>query len=126
MPIFNENIYALALENENFRREVATSNKSQLVLMSLEPGEEIGAEVHHVDQILMIVSGTGEAILDQERSPIGTNSLIIVPSGTRHNFINTGNSTMKLFTIYSPPEEAPGTLHRNKAEAVAAEPHHHH
>jgi mannose-6-phosphate isomerase-like protein (cupin superfamily) len=91
--------------------------------MSLQPGEDIGEEVHDVDQLLFFISGSAEAVLNGERSAVSGNSLVVVPAGTRHNFINTGNGPLKLFTIYSPPEEEPGTVHRTKAEAVAAEKH---
>lgn len=124
MPAFNKDIAALAQQNSFFRREILTNQHSQLVLMSVEPGDEIGEETHEVDQVLVFVSGRGEAVLDGERSKVGSNSLVVVPAGTRHNFVNTGDAPLKLYTIYAPPEEAPGTLHRDKAEALAAEGHH--
>ena len=123
MPAFNKNIAALAQENSFFRQEILTNEHSQVVLMSLEPGEDIGEEVHDVDQLLFFVSGSAEAVLNGKRSTVSANSLVVVPAGTRHNFTNTGNGPLKLFTIYSPPEEEPGTVHRTKAEAVAAEKH---
>jgi mannose-6-phosphate isomerase-like protein (cupin superfamily) len=119
MPKFNEDIKKMAKENTDFRREILTNEHSQIVLMSVEPGDEIGEETHEVDQVLVFVKGKGEAVLDGER--IQKSSLVAVPAGTLHNFINTGDKPLKLFTIYSPPEEAPGTVHRNKAEALAAE-----
>jgi mannose-6-phosphate isomerase-like protein (cupin superfamily) len=121
MPKFNANIKDLAKENTDFRREILTNEHSQIVLMSVEPGDEIGEETHEVDQTLVFVKGDGEAVLDGKRSPIEEGSLVAVPAGTRHNFINTGKKPLKLFTVYSPPEEAPGTVHRTKAEALAAE-----
>jgi mannose-6-phosphate isomerase-like protein (cupin superfamily) len=121
MPAFNKDIAAEAQQNNFFRQEILTNEHSQLVLMSLLPGEDIGEEVHDVDQVLFFVTGTGEAVLNKERSAVTANSLVVVPAGTRHNFINTGDTPMKLFTIYSPPEEEPGTIHRTKAEAEAAE-----
>lgn len=121
MPQFNADIRKLAIENTDFRREVLTNEHSQLVLMSIEPGDEIGEEAHDVDQALVFVAGEGEAVLDGKRSRIAEGSLVAVPAGTRHNFVNTGGEPLKLYTIYSPPEEAPGTLHRTKAEALAAE-----
>jgi mannose-6-phosphate isomerase-like protein (cupin superfamily) len=123
MPALNKNIAALAQENSFFRQEILTNEHSQVVLMSLQPGEDIGEEVHDVDQLLFFISGSAEAVLNGERSAVSGNSLVVVPAGTRHNFINTGNGPLKLFTIYSPPEEEPGTVHRTKAEAVAAEKH---
>jgi mannose-6-phosphate isomerase-like protein (cupin superfamily) len=124
VPAFNKDIAALAQQNSFFRREILTNQHSQLVLMSVEPGDEIGEETHEVDQVLVFVSGRGEAVLDGERSKVGTHSLVVVPAGTRHNFVNTGDAPLKLYTIYAPPEETPGTLHRDKAEALAAEGHH--
>ena len=121
MTFFNQDIVQLTRENSFFRKEIVTSENSQVVVMSVEPGDDIGEEVHEVDQVLMFVTGQGEAVLNGERSTVSANSLVLVPAGTRHNFINTGNEPMKLFTIYAPPEEEPGTLHRDKAEAEAAE-----
>ena len=123
MPQFNDNIRRLATQNTDFRREILTNEHSQLVLMSIEPGDEIGEETHDVDQILVFVGGEGEAVLDGKKSRIEEGSLVAVPAGTRHNFVNTASRPLKLYTIYSPPEEAPGTLHRTKAEALAAEHH---
>ncbi len=123
MPQFNDNIRRLATQNTDFRREILTNEHSQLVLMSIEPGDEIGEETHDVDQILVFVDGEGEAVLDGKKSRVEESSLVAVPAGTRHNFTNTGRKPLKLYTIYSPPEEAPGTLHRTKAEALAAEHH---
>jgi mannose-6-phosphate isomerase-like protein (cupin superfamily) len=124
MATYNVDIAALTLGNGDFRREIRTDAHSQLVLMSIEPGDEIGEETHHVDQILVFLAGSGEALVGGDRSPVGPNSLVVVPAGTRHNFVNTGGEPLKLFTVYAPPEEAPGTLHRTKAEADAAEHEH--
>lgn len=119
---FNRDIVALAQENKYFRQEIVTGAHSQVVLMSIPPGGEIGEEIHpDVDQVLVFVSGEGKAILNGEQSPIASQSLCFVPAGTTHNFINTGTSTLKLYTVYAPPEHAPGTVHRTKAEADAAE-----
>jgi mannose-6-phosphate isomerase-like protein (cupin superfamily) len=121
MTIFNKDIFALAKANNFFRQEILTNNHSQIVLMSVEPGDDIGEETHDVDQVLVFVAGQGEAVLNGERSTVEANSMVVVPAGTQHNFISTGSTPLKLFTIYAPPEEEPGTLHRTKAEAVAAE-----
>jgi mannose-6-phosphate isomerase-like protein (cupin superfamily) len=123
MPIFNTDILAMTQENTFFRKEVLTGEHSQLVIMSIQPGDDIGEETHDVDQILVFVAGQGEAVVDGERSAVATNSLVVVPAGARHNFINTGTEPLKLFTVYAPPEEAPGTLHRTRAEAMEAEHH---
>ncbi len=121
MAYFNEDIIKRVNDNTFFRQEILTNEHSQLVLMSVEPGDDIGEETHDVDQVLVFVAGEGEAILNGERSPIAANHLVVVPAGTLHNFVNTGTTPLKLFTIYAPPEEAPGTVHRDKAEAEAAE-----
>ena len=123
MPTINEDIARQAMENTDFRREIITNKHTQVVLMSIEPGDDIGEETHEGDQILYFVAGEGEAVLGEQktRSKIHTGSLVSVPAGTLHNFINTGSEPLKLYTIYSPPEEPKGTVHRNKAEAEAAE-----
>jgi mannose-6-phosphate isomerase-like protein (cupin superfamily) len=90
--------------------------------MSIPPGGEIGEETHdHVDQVLVFVAGDGEAILEGRRSPTGPGRLVFVPAGTKHNFVNSGNGDLKLYTVYAPPQHAPGTVHETKAEADAAE-----
>jgi len=123
---FHADIAGRARENTAFRQEIVTGAHSQVVLMSIPQGGEIGEEVHaDTDQTLVFVEGQGEAILDGVRSPITVNSLYFVPAGTRHNFINTGQQPLKLFTVYAPPEHAPGTVHATKAEADAAEAAHH-
>jgi mannose-6-phosphate isomerase-like protein (cupin superfamily) len=117
-------VASLARENQAFRREVVTGAHSQLVVMTIPPGGEIGEEVHeHADQILLFVDGEAEAVLDGERSAVGPNDVVFVRAGTRHNFINTGDGSLRLATIYAPPEHAPGTVHATKEEADAAEGH---
>ena len=119
---FNLDIVGSAEANPYFREVVATGVHSQVVVMSIPPGGEIGAEVHdHVDQVLVFVSGSGYALLDGERSAVGPGRLVLVPAGTLHNIVNDGAGEMKLYTVYAPPEHAPGTIHRTKAEADAAE-----
>ena len=112
----------LARENRAFRHVILTAERSQLVLMSLEPGEDIGAEIHtDVDQLIYVVEGDGEAEIAGSRHPFATGAIFCVPAGARHDVVNTGNGPMKLFTIYAPPQHADGTLHRTKADALAAE-----
>jgi mannose-6-phosphate isomerase-like protein (cupin superfamily) len=124
MPLLSQDIFAAAKNNGFFRKEILTNEHSQLVLMSVEPGDDIGEEVHDgVDQLLVFVEGAAEAVLNGQHREVKAGELVAVPAGTRHNFINKGSTPLKLFTIYSPPEEAPGTLHKTKAEAVAAEKH---
>jgi mannose-6-phosphate isomerase-like protein (cupin superfamily) len=118
---FNEDIVKWAKANSYFREVLSTGPNSQVVVMSIPPGGDIGSEVHpDVDQVLVFVQGEGEAILDGEKSAIAVDRLVHVPAGTRHNFVNTGKTDLRLYTIYAPPEHAPGTIHKTKAEAVAA------
>lgn len=122
MKPFNDDIAALARGNDAFRRVVVTGEHGQVVLMTIEPGGEIGAEVHdHVDQVLVFVDGRGEAILDGQTVEVGPGRLVFVPAGTRHNFRNTGDGPLRLYTVYAPPEHPDGTVHRTKAEADSAE-----
>jgi mannose-6-phosphate isomerase-like protein (cupin superfamily) len=115
-------IVKMALNNDAFRDEVITGKECQVVLMTIQPGEEIGAEVHDDhDQILILVEGHGQAILDGQVTEVGTNDLVFVHAGTEHNFINTGNAPLRLYTVYAPPEHEAGTRHDSKSEADAAE-----
>jgi mannose-6-phosphate isomerase-like protein (cupin superfamily) len=115
------NIKRAAKDNDFFRKVLFTGTKSQLVLMSLRPGEEIGAEVHKVDQVLYVVDGEGKVVLDGIDKEFEKGEIVFVPAGVQHNVINTDDEPMKLFTIYAPPEHAPGTIHRTKAVAEEAE-----
>jgi mannose-6-phosphate isomerase-like protein (cupin superfamily) len=118
----NIDIHRLAMENSAFRRVLETGEHCQVVLMSIPPGGEIGEEIHdHVDQVLAFVAGAGEAVLGGQRSSVGPGHLAFVPAGTKHNFVASGDGDLKLYTIYSPPEHAPGTVHETKVEADAAE-----
>jgi mannose-6-phosphate isomerase-like protein (cupin superfamily) len=118
----NDDIVARATQNEAFRREVVTGEHSQVVVMTIPRGGEIGEEVHdHVDQVLVFVQGDGEAIIADETSHVRANSLAFVPAGTRHNFRNTGSIPLRLFTVYAPPEHPAGTVHHTKSDADAAE-----
>ncbi len=111
-----------AMANTFFREVLATGPHTQVVVMSIPPGDDIGAEVHSdVDQVLVIVSGQGEAVLAEERTAIGPGSLVQVPAGTWHDIVNTGTGDLRLYTVYAPPQHAPGTIHRTKADAEAAE-----
>lgn len=117
------NIEKLALENDNFRKVLYTDKNSQLVVMSLLAGEEIGEEVHDVDQFLRVERGVGKAIIDGVSQDIADGSAIVVPVGARHNIINTGGEQMKLYTLYTPPHHRDGVVHATKAEAEADEEH---
>ena len=114
------NILRAAAENTNFRAVLHTTKKSQLVVMTIPVGEDIGEEVHdHTEQILSFQSGTGKAILDGQESPIGPGDLVIVPPGMKHNFVNTGNELLVVITVYVPPHHIDGRIHKTKADAIA-------
>ena len=117
-------IVQLARGNDAFRREIATGEHSHIEAMTIPPGGEIGEEVHEEnDQLLVFVDGQADAVLDGKTSGVGPNDLVLLPAGTRHNFVNTGDGPLRLVTVYAPPEHAPGTVHQTKAEADAAEHH---
>jgi len=108
------------LANTDFRRVLYTAKFSQLVLMCLKPGEEIGEEVHTLDQFLRIDKGTGKAVLDGVEHALGDGDAVVVPAGTKHNIINTSQTDeMKLYTVYSPPEHRDAVVHATKADAIA-------
>jgi mannose-6-phosphate isomerase-like protein (cupin superfamily) len=112
------------LANENFRKVVFTGQHSQLVLMSLKPGEEIGMEVHPaVDQFFRFERGKGKVIIDGKEFAVQDGDSAVVPAGSEHNVINAGEAELKLYTVYSPPNHPAGTMHKTKAEADAAEHH---
>ncbi len=114
------NIEKLTLAGGDFRRVLYTAPNSQLVIMSLLPSEDIGEEVHNLDQFLRIESGVGKAILDGVEYDIADGSAIVVPAGTKHNVVNTSQiESMKLYTIYSPADHNRNTVHATKADAMA-------
>ena len=124
MKGFVTNIEEKSLTNNYFREVLYTDERVQLVVMSLLPGEDIGEEVHDLDQFLRVEQGEGKAVLDGVEHPIKDGSAIVVPKGTRHNLINTSSSeSMKLYTLYAPPNHKDGAIHTTKAEAEAAEEH---
>ena len=119
---FDKNIRKEALKNSFFRKVLYTGRNAQVVVMSLKPRENIGMEVHKkYDQILVNVIGKGICILNGKKMKFDENSLVYVTKETWHNFINTGKSKLKLFTIYSPPNHKPGTIHKTKKDAERAE-----
>jgi mannose-6-phosphate isomerase-like protein (cupin superfamily) len=118
---FQANLAQAALANTYFRKVLFTTPLTQVVVMHINPGEDIGLETHHLDQVLVFVSGTAETILDAHRGVVSAGDVVVVPAGTEHNFITLGDEPLKLYTIYAPPEHAPGTIHKTKAEAEAAE-----
>ena len=113
------------LKNSLYRQVLFTAKNSQLVLMSLKPGEEIGEEVHELDQFLRFEAGDGTVILDGQDHAVRDGFAVVIPAGTRHNVINTSKSAdLKLYSLYSPPEHKVGTVHRTKQEADADADHH--
>jgi len=121
---FVGDIESLTVRNEDFRHVLYTGPHIQLVLMALEPGEEIGEEVHEEnDQFFRVESGEGEVLIDGHLTRIGAASAIVVPAGARHNVRNTGSRALKLYTLYGPPHHADGTVHHTRADAEAAVEH---
>ena len=118
MKYFLDNIEKLTKENENYRKVLFTTPNSQLVLMCLQPGEEIGTETHKLDQFIRIEEGSGKAILDGEEINIEDDFAIVIPAGLLHNIINTSEASLKLYSIYSPPEHKHNTIHKTKADEV--------
>lgn len=118
---FKANIEKDTLANADFRRVLYTGKYSQLVLMALKPGEEIGEEVHHnLDQFFRFEKGTGIVIIDGVKHKVTDGDAVIVPAGARHNVINMAKTVeLKLYTIYSPPEHQDGTIRKTKADAIA-------
>jgi mannose-6-phosphate isomerase-like protein (cupin superfamily) len=123
MKGFVQDIESLTVNNDNFRRVLYTAKNCQLVLMSLKPGEEIGAEVHTLDQFFRVEEGTGEAVLDDTRTAIRSGFAVVVPAGTNHNIINTGNVPMKIYTLYAPPNHRDGVVHHTRDDAEADNEH---
>ena len=121
MKGFKSNIEKDTLANRDFRRVLYTGKNSQLVLMSLRPGEEIGDEVHRtVDQFFRFEKGEGIVTIDGAKQKVGDGDAVIVPAGARHNVTNASKTAeLKLYTIYSPPEHQDGTVRKTKADAMA-------
>jgi mannose-6-phosphate isomerase-like protein (cupin superfamily) len=119
MKGFIKNIENIAVQNNDFRQVLYTAKNCQLVVMSLKPREEIGMEVHHLDQFFRVEAGSGEAVLDGVTNSIEAGFAVLVPAGTNHNIINTGNSPLKLYTLYAPPNHRDGLIHHTRAEAEA-------
>jgi mannose-6-phosphate isomerase-like protein (cupin superfamily) len=113
----------MAKHSSDFRKVIATGERSHLVLMSIPASEEIGSEVHpDTDQILFVLDGEGRAVVDGRTSEVEEGDVVFVPAGTEHNLVNTeDDEDLKVATVYSPPEYAEGTVHRSKADAMAAE-----
>lgn len=103
-------------ENTDYRRVLYTAKNSQLVLMSIAPGEEIGEEVHHLDQFFRFEEGQGKAIIDGVECEVKDGDAVIVPEGARHNIVNVGTGALKLYTIYAPPNHKDGIVQAAKAD----------
>jgi mannose-6-phosphate isomerase-like protein (cupin superfamily) len=117
MKGFVADIEKLTEENTDFRRVLYTCNHLQLVLMAIQPGDEIGEETHEDrDQFFRIEKGEGEILIDGNRSKVKSNDAIIVPAGARHNVVNTGDKPLQLYTLYGPPEHRDGTRHVTRAD----------
>ena len=123
MKGFVQDIEKLAVGNDDFRRVLYTARHSQLVLMALAPGEEIGAEVHQLDQFFRVEEGTGVVVMDGTRTPVKSGFAIVVPMGANHNIINTGTAPLKLYTVYSPPNHRDRVVHHTRADAETDDEH---
>jgi mannose-6-phosphate isomerase-like protein (cupin superfamily) len=123
-PPYRADLRELAEQSSDFRRVVFTGPNVQVVLMSLRPGEEIGEETHDVDQCLFFVDGAGESVIAGKSATIAADDVLCIPAGTRHNIRNGKGGPLKLYTVYAPPEHAPGTVHHTKRDAERAEHEH--
>jgi mannose-6-phosphate isomerase-like protein (cupin superfamily) len=119
MKGFVQDIEGLATRNDEFRKVLYTAAHCQLVLMALKPQEEIGAEVHHLDQFFRVEEGNGEAVLDGLTTPIRAGFAVLVPAGTKHHIVNTSAAPLKLYTLYAPPNHRDGVVHHTRADAEA-------
>ncbi|MBK8595033.1 MAG: cupin domain-containing protein [Holophagales bacterium] len=119
MKGFVKDIEALAIGNGAFRQVLYTAKSCQLVVMSLPPGGEIGAEVHELDQFFRVEEGSGEAVLDGVPTAIQAGFAVLVPAGTKHNIVNTSKAPLKLYTLYAPPNHRDGVVHHTRADAEA-------
>ncbi|HLO00009.1 MAG TPA: cupin domain-containing protein [Pyrinomonadaceae bacterium] len=117
MKGYVQNIESIAVKNDEFRQVLYTAKNCQLVVMALKPREEIGMEVHQLDQFFRVEEGTGEAVLNGVSTAISAGSAVLVPAGANHNIINTGHVPLKLYTLYAPPNHRDGVVHHTRAEA---------
>jgi mannose-6-phosphate isomerase-like protein (cupin superfamily) len=123
MKGYVQNIEGITIKNEEFRQVLYTAKNCQLVVMALKPGEEIGSELHQLDQFFRVEEGSGEAVLDDVRTAISAGFAVIVPAGTNHNIINTGGAPLKLYTLYAPPNHKDKVVHHTRADAEADNEH---
>ena len=117
------NIEKETLENENFRKTLWTLKNMQLVVMSLKVGEEIGEEIHQIDQFIRIEKGEAKSVLNGVENILKDDDVVMISAGTKHNIINIGNQELKLYTIYATPEHKKGEIHKTKLEAEKNEIH---
>lgn len=117
MKGFVKDIESIAIKNEDFRQVLYTAKNCQLVVMALKPKEEIGVEIHTLDQFFRVEEGMGEAILDGVHTAIKAGFAVLVPAGANHNIVNTGNVPLKLYTLYAPPNHRDGVVHHTSTEA---------
>lgn len=115
---FHANVVQAARGNDAYRRVLFTGARSQLALMTIPPGSDIGPEMHtNVEQLIFIASGRGKAILDGVESPVIEGDVVVATPGTRHDIVNTGAEPLRIYTVYAPPNHIDGTVHRTKADA---------
>jgi mannose-6-phosphate isomerase-like protein (cupin superfamily) len=112
------NIEKATLENTDYRRVLYTAKNSQLVLMNIAPGDEIGEETHQLDQFIRIEQGQARVTLDGVDHDVQDEFAIVIPAGTKHNVVNTGTQELKLYTVYSPPEHKDGIVEKTKADEI--------
>lgn len=113
---FVTNIEKATLENENYRKVLYTAKNSQLVLMTIQPGDEIGEEIHELDQFIRLEAGKARVTLDGVEHSLEDDWAVVIPAGTKHNVVNVGDEPVRLYSVYSPPEHKDGTVHATKAD----------
>lgn len=115
---YHGDLFGQVRANDDFRRVLSTTRHTQLVIMTIPAGGEIGEEVHDgIDQVLIAVEGRGTSVLDGQRRPFAAGDVVVVPEGTSHNFVNDGDAPLRIATVYGPPDHRPGTVHHTKDEA---------
>jgi mannose-6-phosphate isomerase-like protein (cupin superfamily) len=120
LPPFRGDIVQAARDNEDYRRVLYTGSRSQVALMTIPPGGDIGMEMHpHVEQLIFIASGQGKAVLNGVESAVGRGAVVVATPGTQHDVVNTGTEPLRIYTIYTPPNHVEGRVHHTKADAEA-------
>jgi mannose-6-phosphate isomerase-like protein (cupin superfamily) len=117
---YSVNILEETEDNNFFRKVLFTGDRTQLVVMDIKPGEDIGEETHpHVEQILFNLSGFGQSVLDGIKMPFNPGDVVVVNPGTKHNFVNVGTESLKIYTAYAPANHIEGRIHKTKQDAIA-------